>query len=53
LKIIGFIIELVYWNSLQYEFSFYALFMVVVGLCLIFPTEIFKGIGYVQKRLFN
>lgn len=43
MKIIGFLLILVYWNSLEYQFSFTALAWLIVGVCLVVP-EALKGI---------
>jgi hypothetical protein len=53
LRILGFIIALVYWNSLHYEYSSYAVFMLIVGACMMYPDIIKKGAHIVSKRLFN
>ena len=53
MRVLGFIIALVYWNSLEYEYSSYALFMLIVGVCLMYPTLITIGADIVKKRLLN
>jgi hypothetical protein len=49
LRIIGFIIALVYWNSLEYQFSGHGLFMLCVGIVMMYPAIITTGINYVKK----
>ena len=53
MRLIGFVIALVYWNSLEYEYSSYAVFMLIIGVCLMCPAIISKGAHIVTKRLFN
>jgi hypothetical protein len=49
LKIIGFIIVIVYGNSLNYQFSGHGLFMLCLGIVLMCPAIITTGIDYVKK----
>jgi len=49
LRILGFIIALVYWNSLEHEFSGHGLFMLCVGIVMMYPTIINTGLNYVKK----
>jgi hypothetical protein len=49
LRVLGFIIALAHWNSLEFEFSFYALVMLIVGIVLMFPAIITGGLSLVKK----
>jgi hypothetical protein len=51
MKLIGFVIILVYWNSLSYQFSMGALGWLVFGILLCAGGEILQYLGRTERYI--
>lgn len=48
MKIVGFLLIIIYWNSLNYQFSFTGLFGLLFGVCLCLGAE---GLQYLERTV--